>query len=166
MDIRAFQLRAARSVTGLGVREIGAYCDVSRTTISSLELLESHKVLKLERTKINALLFLFEQYNIFFPDEDSVRMKAKQECDIQYLSRFQFRAGRSILQLSQTQLGDVVGASCSQISKIEKNNNQNCVSVATEVDITLCLKFFEGQGLIFSEKYTIAFPEKLKKSTS
>ena len=44
--------------------------------------------------------------------------------------------------------------------------NQNCVSVATEVDITLCLKFFEEQGLIFSEKYTIALPEKLKKSTS
>jgi DNA-binding XRE family transcriptional regulator len=160
MNIRAFQLRAARSVTGLGVREIGAYCDVSRTTISSLELLKSHKILKLARAKVNALIFLFEQYNIFFPDEDTVKMKVKQEHYIDYLSRFQFRAGRSILQLTQAQVGSFVDASFSRISKIERTKNENCVSIGTEVDISLCRAFFEGQGLIFPEKYTISFPLK------
>jgi hypothetical protein len=44
--------------------------------------------------------------------------------------------------------------------------NEVCVSEATKVDTSGFKVFFEEQGLIFSEKYTIAFPEKLKKSTS
>ena len=35
--LKAFQIRAARSVTGIGVRDIGLYLKVSRTIISRWE---------------------------------------------------------------------------------------------------------------------------------
>lgn len=44
--------------------------------------------------------------------------------------------------------------------------NAACVSEADKVKTSVFKVFFEEQGLIFSEKYTIALPEKLKKSTS
>ena len=67
--LTSFQLRASRSVLGLGVREVGDAIDVSRTTISVWERQPALQRITSKKKDTTPLELFFKKYDIIFPDE-------------------------------------------------------------------------------------------------
>ena len=57
--LTSFQLRASRSVLGLGVREVGDAIDVSRTTISVWERQPALQRITSKKKRYNAIRIVF-----------------------------------------------------------------------------------------------------------
>ncbi len=62
MMLKVFQLRVARSTLGLGVRDIGAYINLSRSTISKIERMDVHSELNITYDQNTVLLKIFNAY--------------------------------------------------------------------------------------------------------
>lgn len=158
--MKAFQLRAARSVSGIGVREIALYLGVSRTIVSRWDNMPSLTTIKSKVTNPEALIFFFKQYRILFPTENSISLNVdnpSEDLNNIYLSRFQLRAARSILCLSQRELAEATKISQSIINYLESLSNEKLInSTSKEVDTTLFNSFFEKNGIMFPNTYSVS----------
>jgi len=155
--LRAFQLRAARSVCGIGVRDIGLYLGVSGTIVSRWE-----QKLPLDEITSNAtnplgLVFFFEQYKILFPSESSIKFNHPLlEVDCKHITRFQLRAARASFSISQSQLAEFTGIPRATINYLENQDNLTFLNSTRKAINDLTIKiFFEKNGILFPDNLTV-----------
>ena len=63
--LKSFQLRVARSVTGIEVREVALYLGISRTIISRWENKPILDYIKTKKVSLESLFFFFKHIFIF-----------------------------------------------------------------------------------------------------
>lgn len=159
--MKAFQLRAARSVTGIGVREIALYLGVSGTIVSRWDNMFAFKVIKSKITNPNALIFFFKQHNISFPSDYSIsytpnNIEIEEIKNASYLTRFQLRASRSILKLSQRELAELTNTNSNIINYLETLDNKEFINnTAKDIDTTIYKSYFEEKGFLFPDHFTV-----------
>ena len=156
--LKIFQLRVARSVTGIEVRELALYLGISRTIISRWEKQPSFDEIKTKKILPQSLLFFFKQHNILFPDENSVKFNSQLQClDSMHLNRFQLRASRAALGLTQEELGRLSNMPKTIINYLETKSNETLLnSTNKDVDDLIFKDFFQKQGLSFPDSFTIS----------
>lgn len=154
--MKAFQIRAARSVTGIGVKEIALYLGVSGTIVSRWDNMTPLKTIKSKVTNPDALIFFFKQYKILFPTDNSISLDIDGINTTEYLSRFQLRASRSILGLSQRELAEVTKTSQGIINYLESLDNINFINnTPKDIDTAIYKLYFEDNGIMFPDNYTV-----------
>ena len=164
--IRTFQLKAARSVTGIEAREVALYLGISRTIISRWEKQPILDYIKTKKVSSESLLFFFKQHNVLFPNEYSVKFNTQiVPFNSIHLTRFQLRAARATLSLTQEELAKLTNTSKSIINYLEIQNNETLLNTTKrDIDDLIFKKFFQTKGLLFPDNFTICFiePDKIE----
>lgn len=157
--LKTFQLRVARSVTGIEVREVALYLGISRTIISRWEKQPLLDCIKTKKVSPESLLFFFKQHGVLFPDEYSVKFNSQlKSFDSIHLTRFQLRAARAALSLTQDELAKLTNTSKSIINYLEIQNNETLLNTTNkDIDDLIFKKFFQTKGLLFPDNFTICF---------
>ncbi len=156
--MKSFQLRAARSVIGIGVREVALYLNISRTIVSRWENLPALTTLKSTATNPEALIFYFNQYKIQFPSSLGISLDTNnfKNNSIKVMSRFQLRASRAILGISQKKLAELTNTNQSTINYLEVLKNTDCISNITKnINTRIYKDFFETKHIRFPNDYSI-----------
>lgn len=156
---KSFQLRVARSVTGVEVREIALYLGISHTIISRWEKQDSLSYIRTKKVSPEALVFFFKQHNILFPDENSVRFNSQSQFEkSDHLSRFQLRASRAALKITQEELSRLLNIPKATINYLEIQSNEVLInSTKKEIEDLIFKDFFQNKGISFPDKFTICF---------
>lgn len=156
--LKVFQLRAARSVCGIGVRDIGLYLKVSGTIVSRWEQQAGLDEIKSNVTNPDALIFFFEQYRILFPDAYTVNFRHKDTSEIsEYLTRFQLRAARAALSITQLKLSELTNIPVANINYLESQDNEMFLNKTRKlIDNSIFRSFFEQHGIIFPNNFAIS----------
>lgn len=156
--LKVFQLRAARSVLGLGVRDIGAYINLSRSTISKIERKGIDTKLNIDKEQNTILVKIFNDKGVFFPDQSTISYEKKPKDCQDYLTRFQLRGGRAILSLSQKELSENTYIEKNVLNYFENLPNSSYIYKAGEFqnDVNLTLKdYFNKNNVFFPTKNII-----------
>ena len=154
--LKIFQLRIARSTLSLGVRDIGAYINLSRSTISKIERMDIQTELNITHEQNVVLLKIFNDKGIFFPDANSAYYK-HISCSLKgSITRFQLRGSRAILGLSQRELAELICIKKSDLNYLENLENTSYISEKkTEINQDKINAFFESSGITFPNNATI-----------
>lgn len=157
--IKSFQLRAGRSVLGIGVRELGNCLGLSGAAISLWENKELDYNLKTSDVNITLLLKYFEQREVFFPDENTISLNPAliRNSTSNALTRFQLRAARAILNLSQLELANYLNVSPQLITRAEKLNNRDFIRPKELNVVAKIRSWFENRGIYFSNDLSLSF---------
>ena len=156
--LKTFQLRAARSISGIGVREVGEYLGVSRTTVSTWEQQLPLDDIKSHHINTYELIAFFEEQSIFFNTSTSISLNTKDIINEKttHLTRFQLRAARAGLAFTQDQLAAYVNMPKQVIGYLEsKENNIYLNETPKLVNDILIKEFFEKLGLKFFGSSTV-----------
>ena len=154
--LKVFQLRIARSTLSLGVRDIGAYINLSRSTISKIERMNVQTELNISHEQNIVLLKIFNDKGIFFPDSHSVYLKYIN-CSLKgSITRFQLRGSRAVLGLSQRELAELICIKKSDLNYLENLENTLYISEKRpEINQSKINVFFENSGITFPNNGTI-----------
>jgi DNA-binding XRE family transcriptional regulator len=160
--LKSFQLRVARSVTGIEVREVALYLGISRTIISRWEKQNPLDNIKTKKVSPQALVFFFKQHHVLFPDEYTVQFNPQLELEKStHLSRFQLRASRAALGLTQEELAKLTDIPKSVINYLETQSNETLLnSTKKEIDDFIFKNFFQTKGLLFPDNFTICLTQQ------
>lgn len=161
--IKNFQLRAARSVLGIGVREIGRCLGLSGAAISIWEHKGNLENLKTSTDNVLLLTEFFKSHNIIFPDENSVTLREEvkrsnnEGC---ILTRFQLRASRITLNMTQVDLANFIGVTRQVISRAEHLRNNEFIR-PLEKEVSLKIRnWFENNKISYKDCYTISLADE------
>jgi transcriptional regulator with XRE-family HTH domain len=163
--IKRFQLRAGRSVLGIGVREIGECLGLSGAAISLWEHKDIEENLKTTDDNIILLRKFFEQREVFFSDERTISLNPTlvNQSTGDVLTRFQLRAGRAILNLSQSELADYLGVSTQLITRAERLNNKDFIRPKEQGVVLKIKSWFESNGIYFTNNLSLSYIKISKK---
>lgn len=155
--LTVFQLKCARYVLGIGVRELGSFLDISRTKVSNLENMDINSYLSISTEQNNLLMRLFNDKSINFPNSFSVELKSNALFYPNNISRFQLRGARSTLRMSQQDLSSELGIKKSTLNYLESQDNSFLIddSIAS-FSIEQIISFFQRKGLFLLNNNTIS----------
>jgi transcriptional regulator with XRE-family HTH domain len=157
--LNSFQLRSARSVTGIGVREVASYLGVSRGSISNWENQSAFKILTNKAITPDGLEFFFAQYHITFPDQYSIKLNIEDTIpsgQTEGITRFQLRAARAALNLTQEQLANYLQLQRPEISYLEEHRNAFFLEHnKRSMDCKRIKLFFEQKGINFINNFSV-----------
>jgi transcriptional regulator with XRE-family HTH domain len=154
--LKIFQLRVARSTLGLGVRDIGVYINLSRSTISTLERASSFLDLNITDEQNTVLLKIFNDKGLFFPNTNSIYHNKIDLSLKTSLTRFQLRGARAILGLSQRELSEYLDIKKSDLNYLENLDNASCVLTKKIGIIPNSIEsFFNSKNILFPNNGTI-----------
>lgn len=159
--LRSFQLKSARSVTGIQVREIALYLGVSRTIITRWEKQPPLNLIKTKKATPQALIFFFKQHGITFPNDYTVHFDSNlPQNRSNHLTRFQLRGSRVILNLTQQELAIHTNTSRAIINYLETQDNETLLdSTNKDIDDLSFKRFFEEKGIMFPNNFTISLDQ-------
>ena len=161
--IKNFQLRAARSVLGIGVREIGRCLGLSGAAISIWEHKGNLENLKTSTDNILLLTEFFKSHDIIFPDENSITSREevkKSNNDDCVLTRFQLRASRIALNVTQVDLANFIGVTRQVISRAEHlRNNEYIRPLEKEASLKI-RNWFENNKISYKDCCKISLSNK------
>ena len=171
MYLNHIQLKAARCVLNLRVRDIGLLIEVSRTTISKLE----NNIIKISEMRLSdrrntILQEFFKKHCISFPNDHSIifsspdHIISKQVSNKNNFTRFQLRAARTALNKTQLELANAINVSPSIIKQAEKHNNQDILKFKDNTTIAHLLNIFMQEGIEFSGIFSIDFKKLVDAS--
>jgi DNA-binding XRE family transcriptional regulator len=162
--LTTLQLRVSRSILDLGIRDIGSLLNTSRTTVYIWENKPNLSYINIKPDDLNCLKYFFEQKNIFFPDERTINLYQKTLIPINKntLTRFQLKAARIALRLSQSELANYIGVLQQVIARAEILDNKEFVRIKNKEAIAKLLKFFQSNGVYFPNNLSIQFDDKIK----
>ena len=161
--IKNFQLRAARSVLGIGVREIGHCLGLSGAAISIWEHKGNLENLKTSTDNILLLTEFFKSHDIIFPDENSITSREevkKFNNDDCVLTRFQLRASRIALNVTQVDLANFIGVTRQVISRAEHLKNNEYIRPLDKEASLKIRNWFENNKISYKDCYTISLSDK------
>ena len=152
--LTSFQLRAARSVLGLGVREVGEVINVSRTTISTWERQSVFHIISAKKKDVAPLDLFFNEKGIIFPDKNTLCLMTNLPKNLNHLTRFQLRASRAALGLTLNELASFVNIPMQVIAYLESKKNDTYINTAPkEFNEDLIRNFFEQQSIQFIDDF-------------
>ena len=153
------QLRVARQILNLGVRDIANVLRVSKAIISKAEL---GKTRDFFHKYSPALLEFFKSHSIIFPNEYCIRYcineAFKQELQpSNSLTRFQLRAARCIMNLKQYELSKLINIDTGIISRAEQLQNTDYIKPQDKL-VTLKLhELFLKHNITFPDPVSIVY---------
>ena len=155
--LTSFQLRASRSVLGLGVREVGEVIDVSRTTISTWKRQPAFQVISAKKKDVTPLSSFFNKNGIIFPDKNTLSLATDLPKNLNHLTRFQLRASRAALGLTLNDLASFVNIPMQVIAYLESKKNDTYINATPkEFNEDLIRIFFEQQSIQFLDDFSIS----------
>jgi len=157
--LKVFQLRTARSVLGLGVRDIGVYIDLSRSTISKIERRDLNSTLNITQEQNVTLIKIFNDKGVFFPDKNTISYGNTHRAYSQFLTRFQLRGSRAILALSQRELSGSLCIEKNILNYLENLSNDSYIATTEEYQLIINSKlknYFNKKNISFPNDYTIS----------
>lgn len=159
-QITSTQLKAARNILNLGIRDIGLLLKVSKDTINKAELGKTRDFFSKHSA---SLTHFFERNHITFPTEHSIRFHPsenyihlsyqKNEC----LTRFQLKASRLILSLNQSELAQAALVTKGVITRLEQLPNEVFVNPKNLLVITRLLSIFQQHNIDFPDPFYVLF---------
>jgi len=156
--LQVFHLRVARSVLGLGVRDIGAYINISRSAVSKIERKDVTSILRVEEDQNTILIKIFNDKGVFFPDKNSVQYGADLKSYNTHLTRFQLRGGRAVLGLSQREMSENLNIEKNVLNYLENLPNASMLynTEKAQGDFNTTLKkFFDKNNISFPTENSI-----------
>ncbi len=167
--ITCTQLRAARNILGLGVRDIGLLLKVSKDTVNKAEL---GKTRDFFHKNSAGLVDFFERNNIIFPTEYSIRYRLSKT-DIQIihsdkngLSRFQLKTARLVLSINQSDLAKEVSVAKRVITRLEQLPNEALINPRDHGVVLRLKNFFELHNIEFPDPFYVFFKKYIDNCTS
>ena len=155
--ITSFQLRAGRSVLGLGVREVGEAIGVSRTSISTWERQPALHILSAKKKDISPLSVFFQKRGILFPDKNTILLDTNLPKNLNHLTRFQIRASRATLGLTLNELADLLHLPMQTIAYLESKANESYIHCTPkEFNEKKIKKFFEEHFIIYPNDFCLS----------
>ena len=158
--ITYIQLRAARQILNIGVRELATLLKVSKSTISKAELNKTRDFF----FKYNAALQdFFQKNNITFPTEFSIRFhpinnpQENMNSDNIILTKFQLKTARCILNVSQLELSYITGINKGHISRAEILDNTETIKPSDKEIIIKLRNFFIQQNIEFPDPFYVFY---------
>lgn len=153
------QLKAARNVLNLGVRDIAKVLKVSKATINKAELGNTRDFFHKYGA---ALTNFFSLNNIIFPNTFSITYdNSKREIENSKLNnsitRFQFKAARHILSLTQQDLAAIIKVNRSIISKAEQVANTEYIKLYDQKILDCIKEYYCNQNIEFPNQMSIFF---------
>jgi DNA-binding XRE family transcriptional regulator len=159
--ISTLQLKAGRAVLGIGVREIGSYVGVSGAAISLWENNKGHNNLKITPERNLLLIHFFQNRGIFFPDKKSISLISDSNRynsnSLIVLTRFQLKAARAMLNLTQLELANYIGVSRELITRAERLNNADFIRPKETEVVSKIRKWFEEHKIHFIDNLSLSF---------
>lgn len=156
--LKTFQLRAARAVANIKLQEIGNALGLTKAAISKWEHKSNFASLKTSHENILILKKMFEKYNIFFPDINSIALNEFiGEQKPEGLTRFQLKAARAILNISQEQLAQYLSLSKQTIRRAELPKKNRYIRPSNPETPAMLKNFFGSKNIIFKDNNTISF---------
>jgi predicted transcriptional regulator len=154
------QLKAARNVLNLGIRDIAILLKVSKDTINKAELGKTRDFFNKHSA---SLINFFERNQITFPTEYSIRFHphknfnqhspTKQE----YLTRFQLKTSRSIISLNQSELAKATLVTKGVITRLEQLSNEVFINPKNLLVTTRLLFLFQQHNIEFPDPFYVFF---------
>ena len=153
------QLRVARQILNLGVRDIANVLRVSKAIISKAELGKTRDFL---HKYSPALLEFFKSHNVIFPNECCVRYCINEtfEKDVQpsnSLTRFQLKAARCIMNLKQYELSKLINIDTGIISRAEQLKNTDYIKPQDKSIILKLHELFLNHNINFPDPVSIVY---------
>ena len=162
-NITYIQLRAARQVLNIGVREVAKLLKVSKATISNAE---QNKTRDFFFKHSAALIDFFEKNHIIFPNEYTISFDSnKQSTDVSKveiekntnINRFQLKAARCILNYSQQELALTAKIDKGIISRSELLENLVTIKTSDKKVEEQLKNVFYDHNIEFINPYSIFF---------
>ena len=161
--LRIFQLRAARVTAGIELKTIGNLLGLTKAAISLWEHRDDLSKLTTSKENIRIMQELFTKHNIFFPDENSITLIDKAENKKSgSLTRFQLKAARTILNISQAELANIIDIPKQIITRAELLRSNQYIRPLNKRTTMILKSFFESKNIIFKEDLTVSFIENKK----
>lgn len=163
--LTAFQLRVARDILGLGLREFGQYLNVSRTTVFKWEHQPNLNLIHTVTKVKNVILIkpFFEEHGIVFPNENTISLKSDivPIPNTGALTRFQLRAARTAAHLTQEKLSEDLMIPRIVLNYLERQKNLTYLNTTPKkVDELLIKNIFEKHGIVFPNDFSISLKPK------
>ncbi len=153
------QLRAARSVLNLGIRDIAEFLTVGKSTINKVELGKTRDFLHKHSA---ALTDFFTKNNIVFPTEYSIKYTIPPtHQENKSITRFQLKAARVVLNTSQLSFSQIINTSKSLISRAELLPNETYIKSINPQTILRIKDVFLQHGIELHEPNSIFFKKKV-----
>lgn len=163
--LKTFQLRAARMVAGIKLETIGKHLGCTAAAISLWECKDNLAPLKTSQENILIIKKIFAEHNIFFPDENSIALTdSMNEYKPESLTRFQLRAARTTLDISQRQLAEFLNISQCIITQAELLKNNEYIRLKKKTLSSVLRTWFENKNIIFDNDLIISFGKDKKIS--
>lgn len=159
------QLRIARNIVDLGVREMASVLKVSKATISKAELGKTRDFLHKHNA---ALTDFFYKNHLSFPSSCFVKfVKPLPQFanNPQKITRFQLKSARCLLNISQNELGKAIGCDKGVINRAEGRANEEFAFDKKETSVAL-IEFFKQHGIDFPDNLSIFFKKYVDKELS
>jgi transcriptional regulator with XRE-family HTH domain len=153
------QLRAARQVLNIGVRDIAKRLKTSKSTISKAE---QGKTRDFFFKYSPALIDFFKKNNILFVNNYTISLALPIEVNsYSYksikLTRFQLKSARCILNLTQLNFSKLVGVDKGIISRAELLDNIQFINPSDKTVINKIKEAFTEQNIEFPTPHSIFF---------
>ena len=165
-SITNIQLRAARQVLNLGVRDIATLLKISKASVSKAELGKTRDFfLKYS----SSLLDFFEKNKIIFPSQYTVRFVHHHQPALlndgtKSITRFQLKGARCLMNTSQQNLADTMKIGKKIISRAELLDNYKIITPVDPRVISILNSVFLEIGMEFPDPYSIYFKKYVDKN--
>ncbi|MDE8612090.1 hypothetical protein PQ676_07810 [Rickettsia felis] len=163
MYITALQLKVARNILDLGVRDIAVLLHVSKTTISKVELSKTRDFLLKHNA---ALVHFFSCNNISFPNPFSIQYKSQNIINTNtegIITRFQLKGARCILNISQADLAKALNINRSVIIEAEKHQNEQRLTLFGQQKELEIIQFFNDNNIVLYDHLSLFFRKRVDK---
>lgn len=163
------QLRAARQVLNIGVRDLAKLLKTSKSTVSKAE---QGKTRDFFFKNSAALIDFFKKTNILFPNDHSIRLSYPIEYTNSLadksikLTRFQLKSARCIMNLSQMNFSKLVGIDKGVLSRAELLDNIQFINPSDKTVINKIKDVFTEQNVEFPDPYSIFFKKYIDNNSN
>jgi len=167
-NISNLQLRSARQVLNFGVRDIASLLKVSKASVSKAELGKTRDFFFKHSAP---LLDFFLDKKIIFPNEYTIRLQHDApDCyssfESEYITRFQLKGARSIINISQYELAMGIDIDKNVISRAEIIENYKPINPLNTNVIPKLRDAFLAHGIEFPDPFSIFFKKYVDKASN
>ena len=166
MQINKLQLKVARTVLNIYMKDLGKIFGVNRFIINRAELGTNNE--RFLKKYNNGLLEFFKENKIIFPDEYTIEYLCNQEKidslnSNKLLTRFQLRAARCITNTRTDHISDQLFIPYDLITQNEKLKNSDMIFFKKQDRFERLNRFFIDKGIEFPKANIIFFKKALDK---
>ena len=157
MIITGFQLRAGKKVLNLTLEQLSTNCNVSKVTLGRLiNTISNTDEITCSAQDAEKIATYFNNKKILFPNKSTITLdKYIPSRELaSNLTRFQFVAARTALNLSQKNLVKYVALSYTSFHRFEKQDNEGYLT-SNKIKISELILFFYQNNIILPDNKSV-----------